>query len=61
MTPQERNKGEALVADLHLAMCAEYVDAMKRGEEKSPAWVMAAKQQTSSLISRMKAAFSQKK
>ena len=49
------------MADLHLAVCGEYVDAMKRGEDKSPARVMAAKQQTSSLISRMKAAFSQKK
>ena len=33
MTPQERNKGEALVADLHLAVCAKYVDAMKRGDK----------------------------
>ncbi|WP_158539537.1 MULTISPECIES: hypothetical protein [Kosakonia] len=48
------------MADLHLAMCGEYVDAMKRGEDKSPARVMAAKQQTSSLISRMKAAFRRK-
>lgn len=33
MTPQERNKGEALVADLHLAVCGKYVDAMKRGDK----------------------------